>query len=388
MEKIKAWSDKLRGYSMLDVGRTTVVIAASLSVLLVVGGLLVAFVYEMGTWSKPSKLPVPRLYNEKPIVIDVNVLDARLAPPTNVRFVNTIGPISSALKKNQILGYFTAQSANKLAAPPKDFLIIGGADSEYFERRIDTRNNRSVLVPSSALLNFIENQLAPETGSKTHNFFLTLLAYDEAGNRSEPTSVPIPLVMGKLAVAPKEGTDTPGVQATQSALDTLASEIAFSVHPERPPKADFMTVFKIARGVPKRCNVASNDAQFLENYRRAFDHLKGRLTAANVESVFMGLCDAWSTAVAEERSALTLSKRNREEMMQYNYQVLAEDQRHDVGLRSSRNFWLLIVLSTIGVFFLLVLLLALLSIERHTRALHSHINALDNGEFQSSPAKE
>ena len=365
---------------MLDVGRSTVVVFASISALVILLGLLAAFLLEISTWSTPTQSPLPPAYKARPLDVTFEALDARLLPPRNIEFVNQIGVIDGPVKENRILGYFIANTDNQLAPPPNDFLIIGGQDAGLFDRRIDTRNKRSVLVPGKEFIELVNSELAKNVGPQRHTYMLTVLAYDDAGNRSESTSVSIPISIGKAAERVSANNESAPVQVTESALDKLASEIAFALHPERPPKAEFMAAFKIARTVPERCKVRDDDLEFLKHYRQAFEHIRSRLTAKNMRSVFLGLCDAWQGAIAKERKRKETFDGLREAARQTNSRRMSADYSSDFAAAQMRNAALMTVGGAIVVFLFIVLLLALLSIERHTRALHEHMDILNVAE--------
>lgn len=165
---------------LLKAAKVISAVTATLCVLVVGVGLVVALYFESIIWKGPHRVPVPPEARATALAIGPAAVDERLKPPSNVRVTVTHPVVDEALKHQDILGYLQADTANGLARFPEGIDILGGRDSEMFDRR-DGGAQGTALVPTQALIDQVRATLASGPVQSRHEFALVIVARDSYG---------------------------------------------------------------------------------------------------------------------------------------------------------------------------------------------------------------
>lgn len=132
---------------LLKAAKAINAITATLCILSIAIGLLVALYFQSLIWKGPDHVTVPPEVRAAPLAIGPAAVDDRLKPPVNVR-VSVIHPVvDEFLKLQDILGYLQADTANGLARFPEGVDILGGKDLALFDRK-DGGTQGTALVPT------------------------------------------------------------------------------------------------------------------------------------------------------------------------------------------------------------------------------------------------
>ncbi len=365
---VARWFRRLQSDYVLSVARIFFLVAAVGSLIVVIGGLVFVLFLQTQTWQSPSQEPVPAVSATPHKPLDLDSLSAHLAPPKNIAI--HVKQINGPLKRNTIVGYFTADTPNGLAPYPEDVLILGGEDAILFKRievRLDRgRDKRTGLVPTTELIEQINNQMKILTAPRSRKFQLRAAARDKYGNVSAPANVTFSLTYGSAPTAQAELrlTDYQGV----------ARDIALIVDPSRTPA--YFKAYKRALRVPGECGASGNDTHFASDARRAFDGVKSKLTAANVEAFYAGLCSSWRKARSDEKAANASAVEARKLVMARNAEARAQAELAATAASLGRKVALGVVGSAFVTFLIISFLLAFLAIENHTKSVREVMEAL------------
>jgi len=149
---IARWLRYFQSDRVLSAARVLHLVGAVSSLFVVVGGLIFVFL-QTQVWQSPIQEVVPDIKAPGHKPLDLNSVSARLSAPINITV--HARQISSPLKSDTIVGYFTADTANGLAAYPEDVVILGGEGAALFKRigfRPDKGGKRRTgLAPASEL---------------------------------------------------------------------------------------------------------------------------------------------------------------------------------------------------------------------------------------------
>ncbi len=360
---------------MLPTARTIYLLIACVSLAAAIGALLVALVSQMQSWRTADLVPVPQAGQAPLPPVNLSTVSARMIPPRAIRFIITQGFFSHEINTGQVLGYFTADTANGLPNYPDDFSIIGGKDTDLFHRvsmYAGGGHLRTGLAPTQKLVDQVNSDQANFTERRINTFSLRIVAHDSYGNVSSGdvtfafTTGPTPAeVQLPMPVAPvKNATD----------LQKLAGEIANKADPSHG--ATFFDVYERAQRVPRNCGAQADDPVFLNQYRKAFNGIKDQLTSSNAEAFFAGMCDAWRQAQAQrsaDEARAELAKNNAESR---NQEAILRNQFAKAEAKTARNAAVGFAGAAIGAFIVICLFLAFLAMENHTKAVREAIEAL------------
>lgn len=366
---IFAWGRKLQSDLVLRTARTAYLGIACACILFCVVGLALALLMQVSTWRISIDKPLP---SEKAATVEsiaMGIIDAKLAPPTNLRFVPRL--IDGPLRAGDFVGLFDADTPNGLANFPDDFEVIGGRDAALFE--VSSRGRRSALSATTELADLINPARVGVTAPVRRDFILRVIARDAVGGRSAPADLTIPIVYGPatLPVAPEIASEMPNVPPE---LLALAKAIALKADPQRTDV--YFETQKQAIRTPGRCGVGMGNPAFLAEYRRAYEHVSERLTSGNVQPFLASMCEAWQDAVQRGAAAAAESQSARAAVMARNFEARARLSLQKAGARGVRNAALTFVLGAFMSFLAVALLLAFLAIEGHSKALRLAVETL------------
>ena len=384
---------------VLPVARVIYLIIALLSLLAVVGGIVFAIYLQLSTAGQPRTIPVPPPYqgslsvpNPPLDAVDLSVVAARLNPPTNVRFAVTAGTISTPLKPGTVLGHFMADTPNQIASYPEGVSILGGPDAERFMRARDDQSSMVGLAVTPLLAAEIAEALRDIKDENERTFQIRVAMRDRFGTTSAAADV-----MFSLHFAPESSAGPeprPDAQTEPTEIQKIAGEVAKIVEPTVNPAR--FSAYEKATQVPRRCGASDSDPDFLANYRSAVDDARPKLTAANVEAFYTGLCEAWKEVLQRQADArkqaeqLIRAARDQAELARANAEEYNNDlQRQHTAQVFRAEAYTVVTLSVIGgalgIFLSVSLVLAFLAIESHSRAVRLAIETMVRVSEQGKP---
>lgn len=353
---------KRHGNFILVAARALYLAVAVISILIALIALIAAGVYEVRSLMPAKQVKVPAVYQVDTQSIDLSIIDAHFAPPTNISFSNSVYVVSQALGGTEIFGHFEAVSANRIALPPDDVDVIGGPDAAKFTRApYSDVAGHSGLQPSPALVSEVNQAFKQIKSRQTRSYRIKVIMRDRFGNISAPADIVI-----KLHLAPP-GTTSQAPDPELTPLEALALDIAHIVDPSHGTK--YVDAFQRAKALPARCGERSDSDLFVANYRHAFNHIRGRLSASTLEQFYLGVCDGWNDVRAKVE-ATTLAKEGVETQ---NAIAAAKAEQSSFLAILERNRQLVAAGGAFIFFMFISLLLAFLAIEDHTRAMRSSL---------------
>lgn len=382
------WFHRIQSLNVLPLARGIYLLIALVSLLVVLGGSVYALYLQAVIANQPSTVPVPPPYQESvsgasatPQTLDLALVGARLEPPTNIRFNVRVGTITSPLRRDEVIGHFQADTKNSLAASSEAVSILGGRDAELFERAFDAQNKTVGLKGTPALEKLIADELLDIKDPKSRDFEIRVVARDRFLMLSTATDISFVLNFGPKSVAAPESKPEP------TELQKIANDIASIIEPSEENSTLFKTYYIAATKVPERCNTSDRDQRFISNYRRAFEEVRPRLHAANIDAFYTGLCEAWKdilqreTAEREriERAQTAVIRQAEESRANAQAQNYNLQRRYEMEVMQAKaNTWLTmtVVGTALAVFLSMALILAFLAIENHSRAVRTAIESL------------
>jgi len=347
-----------RGDFVLTAARYLYLGVALVSFLIALVALVTAGYFELRSWLPAKQLPVPPLYRVAGDSLDLSIIDSHFTPPKNIHFTGDLYVVTQALNGQEIFGHFEADTANGLARSPEDIDIIGGPDAGKFVRsQSSDKRGHSGLMPSAALVAEINRDLDTVKSPVSRTYTIQVVARDIFANLSAPANISF-----KLYLAPPGTTsDTP--DPNLSPLESLALDIAQFVDPTHGVR--YIDAFKRVKAVPAQCLADSDDALFVANFRRAYQHIRPRLEANKLEQFYLGVCDGWN----DVGSKLAASRAAQTGVVLKNAISLAKaEQAADIA-KMKRTTKLFVAGGAFVFFMFISLLLAFLAIEGHTRAM-------------------
>ena len=368
-----SWLERLQSKLVLPTARTLYLFGAVLCVIGAVGGLVIAFFFQLGTWQPTTQRKLPEIVSDQPAKIAFDRLDQRLSPPSNIRFVTDVPSLPSPLSVDTPLGHFEADTANGMAEFPESFQIIGGRDADEFDAGQDFASGpRTVLRAKPALAEEINN-VAPTLKSATQrSFSVQVLARDVYGNRSQPTDVSFTLTYGPTMAAPAPVGEAG--QPSSEVLKQIAIRIAGLVDPTHGTP-DYFDSYHYALEEPDRCG-AKDDDVFIESYRLALDHAFARLNKDKLAPFYTGLCEAWADAIERGHKDAAASVADRMQAMAENAEAQARAAAARSASKIGRNVALVFAAGAMLAFMTIALFLAFLAIEGHSSAVRQAIELL------------
>src|SRR5258708_19254369 len=283
---------------LLRIARATYVVAATASILVTVLGLLVALYFQFIMAKGPSVVYVPPISQGAMPAVTSDSVDNRLKPPANVRVVLARPMIEHSLSTADDLGYFRADTFNGLAQYPEDVDIVGGIDSDLFDRRNgDARvtGQGAALIPTAKLIERINGAMRGVQTQHRDDFMLVVVAHDIYGIPSQVTDVHFTLIYGQVpttltTTVPSRQPEPPIVARRLSDLERLARDIALIADVEG--STVYRSAYDRALREPDACGTSQGDLDFVVNYKRLFDHARPNLTAINLSAFYDGVCEA------------------------------------------------------------------------------------------------
>ena len=384
---------------VLPVARAIYLFIALVSLLTVVGGILYVIYLQISAAGQPRKVPVPPPYQGSLAVptippgnFDLELVQARLNPPTNIRFVVTAETVSTPLKQGTVLGFFTADTPNRIAAYPESVSILGGPDADRFVRVLHEKSRAAGLAVTPMLATEIEELLRDIKGEKERTFQIRVVMRDQFGTTSPAEDISFSLRLAPAPVVDPEPKTEPQVELTE--IEKIAREVANIIEPTVNP-AHF-SAYNKAMQAPRQCRASDSDQVFLANYRRAVEDVRSKLTSRNVEAFYAGLCDAWKQVLqkradAEEqaerlvRAARNQAEQARENALAQNRDLQIHHAEQVFRAKAYTTVTLFVIGGALGIFLSISLILAFLAIEGHSRAVRLAIENIvkvpEQGKF-------
>ena len=352
---------------LLKAARGSALVFASVAFLAVVGSLVTAVIAQTGALRSVRDRPVPPVSAPLTESIATEDVAARLAPPTNIRFVQDPAVISAQPYEGQALGYLDASTPNKLAPFPDDFDILGGAHANLFALDRYPGANRTGLRASAALVQALNAAAANFTQPSQKQYQLRVVARDAFGQVSAPADIVITLSFGPPGAA------APAVPGGVTPLQALAREIARTADPTQTEV--YFETLRQALQTPRRCGAEETDV-FIGEYQRAFESLRSQITRDNVGLFFRGVCDAWAAASARADERLARERAAAADVIASNRAARAKLAAEKRAAETTRN--LALGAAAIGVlaFLLIALAIAFLAMERHSKAMREAVAAI------------
>ncbi len=385
----RRWVLQFQSAYVLPLARGIYLLIALACLAAVVGGIGYAIYLQVSVGDPPSLVEVPPPYQGSGPVgqmtdsaVDLGLVQSRLEPPTNIRFVVTVGTLSEPPSVGQVLGHFAADTRNGLAPFPDGVSLLGGPDAEFFERVRDGSGKRIAFAARPSLIDELGDALRDIERPTDRVFTIRVVARDRYGVASVPTDISFTLALGPkpTSAAPPSA---PERQPTE--LEVIAREIARAVEPEVNP-AHF-AVYNAALKVPGRCGTTDSDQTFLANYRRVVEEMRPRLTAANVDAVYLGLCEAWKSALEREaaareeaeqrqRAAQRSADEARARAIAHNNELRQRHESRIAEVKAQTMQTLTLIGGAFALFLSVALVLAFLAIEGHSRAVRAAMEAM------------
>jgi hypothetical protein len=365
---------------VLPIARAIYLFIAVLSLLALVGGILFVAYLQASTAGSPSTVPLPPPYqgsaafpNMLTSNLDLSLVQARLRPPTNIRFVVTAGTITNPLPQGAVLGHFTADTANQIAAYPEGVSILGGPDAERFARALDEKSKMAGLAATPLLAKEIADALRDIKFETERPFQIRVVMRDQFGvtSAAEDVSFSLKLAPLTLVIPPTPKADT---QAEPTEVQRIAREVAKIIEPTVNPV--YFTAYEKAIEVPRRCGASEGDQDFLTNYRRAFEDTKSKLTSANIDAFYTGLCAAWNDVLQKQAAAREQAEQARHIAIAHNNDLERRHAEQVFQAKTYTSVTLSVIGGALGVFLSVSLVLAFLAIEAHSRAVRLAMEAM------------
>lgn len=160
------WFHRIQSLYVLPLARGMYLLIALVSLLVVVGGSIYALYLQAVIASQPSSVPIPPPYQESgsPVAataqtLDIGLVGSRLEPPTNIRLNVRAGTITAPLRRDEVIGYFQADTKNNLATSSEAVSILGGKDADFFERVYDAQTKTIGLKGTTLLEKLVADEL-------------------------------------------------------------------------------------------------------------------------------------------------------------------------------------------------------------------------------------
>lgn len=387
----RGWLLGVQSAFVLPLARGIFLLVALGCLIGVIGGTAYLVYLRASIASEPMEMPVPPPYqgsnpgvDRSKRVVDLAAIGTRLEAPANIRLSVTAGTITEPPKIGAVIGRFIADTPNSLAPFPDGVSLLGGRDAAFFDRVSDGHGQAVALAARPDLVAEIDAALSDIKQETNRTFQIRVVARDKYGITSAPVDLSFDL---KLAPKPARTTETPApqVQSEATELQRIAREIAQTIEPEVNPQ--HFSAYNAALVVPGRCGSSETDVSFLSNYRRALDEMRPRLTSANVEAFYTGLCDAWGAILEREQAELehlraeqAAARRQAEEVryraQAHNDELWGEHRAKVFAAEAQSAVTLSVIGGALAIFLSVALVLAFLAIEGHSRAVRTAMEAM------------
>lgn len=389
----RQWGLRLQSAFVLPLARGIYLAIAVGCLLTVIGGALYLAFLQATTVGEPALVPVPPAYEGDAATrgpgertLDLAVATKRFEPPTKVRFQVASSTLTEPPRVGQVLGYFVAETSNGLGDYPEGVSIIGGPDAELFERVPEGASRKVGLAARPALVEDIGSRLRDLKEATARTFDIRLVARDQFGITSAPMDLSFSLRLAPKVATTAASEPPPELPAQPTELQAVAREIARIVQPEVNP-AHF-AAYQTALKLPVRCGASDGDGSpFVADYRRALEELRPRLTAANIEAFYGGLCDAWKDALQrhaaeqeraeqQRRAAQRVADAARERARAQNNEAMRQHEGRVARAKAQSTLALSVMGTAFGLFLSLSVVLAFLAIEGHSRAVRAAMESM------------
>jgi hypothetical protein len=368
---LAAFGRGLQSELVLRTARGFYLIAALISLAAIVLAALVAVLAQGSTLRFAIDQPVPNVNPPQTEAIVVEDVAARLVPPQNLRFVQDPQIISFSVVEGQALGYFEAQTPNRLAFYPDDFDVVGGEHASLFQLSRHPGSGRAGLRASAALAQALNAAQAGLSTTAQQQYSLRVIARDQVGQVSQPADLTITLLLGPPGAAPPQPQAPAAAPLTD--LQALAREIALVVDPAQTDV--FFDTVRSALRTPRLCG-AENSPEFVAQYRRGFEGVRDSINQANVSLFYRGVCDAWANAIARGEARYMQERAAADEIIARNLAARIALEGQKMMARMVRNVAIGIAGTALAIFLTVALFLAFLAMEGHSKALREAVEAI------------
>jgi hypothetical protein len=370
MDKLARWIAVL-----LKAARTIYVLSATACILVVAVGALIALYFQLVMIKGPEHVAIPAAPIASAPTVSPDVVDDRLRPPANVRVTITRALIDEALRPQDVIGYFNAETVNGFARFPEDVDVLGGKDSSLFDRKQSSLlipGQGAALIPTQGLLDQINSAILNGQDQQRQDFSLIVVARDLYGVPSQATTVNFSLTYGRrqtgpAAAAPSQPAHPQVASHPMTELERLARDIALLV--DREGSQPYLSAYDRALREPVVCGSSSGDVNFVANYRRIFDHARTKLTKINLQAFYDGICDGWRQSAADQVRARAEAEIARNAAIAANQSAEYRYQFEAAAAWAARNLTLIVVGSALAAFLAICLVLAFLALESHSNAM-------------------
>lgn len=382
------WLRRFQSGFVLPVARVWYLVIAGGSLLAVLFAVAIAIFLHLQTMGQPDRVAIPPAFSPPVPAISLAAIDARLAPPSDIRFVVTRGLIDRPLTEKDILGHFDATTPNGLAPFPSDFEILGGKDARMFRRvALSAAQPRAALIPTPALVERINGLREILSVADQARFEVTVAARDTHGAFSPPTDITFELWYGPpQARAPGQAQAAGTTNQLLSPLQQLAHEIALTLDPGQTTA--YYEHNRRALQVPGLCGASEATPGFLGAYRRAFEHVRAKLAANTIEAFYVGLCESWRQMLGERENARQRAEAERNSALQRNLSLQTEFELRRFAASQGRNLALIAAVSAFGAFLAAAILLAVFAIENHASSIRQQADAIAAAVLRGTTAPD
>lgn len=209
----RRWFLQMQSAYVLPLARGICLLIALACLVTAIGGISYAGFLQVSITGQPAPVPVPPPYQDtEPAeaavdrTIDLTVVQSRLEPPTNIRFVAVVGAITEPPRAGQALRYFVADTRNGLAPFPDGVSLLGVPDAELFERVREGSKQRIGLAAKTSLVTELTETLRDIQAAASRIFTIRVVARDSYGVVSAPKDLSFTLTLGLKAISEKDFT--------------------------------------------------------------------------------------------------------------------------------------------------------------------------------------
>jgi hypothetical protein len=364
--------NKIQSLYVLPIARSFYLFIALVSLITVILGCIFS-VYLQASISRPAPKTYIPTYNESGDLlsfIKTNVVENHINQPKNIIFISSKQQVNEQITEYKLLGYFQADTFNKIAQFPEGFKIVGGRDEKLFKEAFDSENKTTALQATSILADDLNKMLAEGKYTKDRTYEIKVIAKDVFGLTSLPMDVSVKLNFE--SPKPNAVEEPPDQELTD--LQKIARDIARTIEPN--VNAQYFIIYKNANLVPSRCGATSDNHEFIINYRKAFEQVKKQLNSSNIEAFYFGLCQAWKDAQSQKQVEHDRVLAERNKAIASNEYIL--DKYNDDISREKATLAIAITIvgGALATFLSISIVLAFLAIEGHSCAVRQAIEAI------------
>lgn len=370
---------------VLGLARAVATIIAVCGVLAGIGAAVMVIVFQVSATSPAPQVAIPARYSPAPPKIDVAAVTEAMTPPSDIHFVPAFQALTDDIANDRVIGHFAATAPAGIAPFPSGFRVVGGTGAVFVSITQNGVEATGPLVakiasdlkkvPRPAALDFTLAVLASNRfGAESHETISVRLPYASASPTAEASSQPA--AENKEAGAPQKATKLTPLQAAARAF-------ALAVDPKQTVR--FFQAYQSAINLPSRCNAEDND-DFVSGFANAVAQEKAKLDATNGSAFLDGVCHSWRAALNKQRSMLAASNVARQEAFGRQRMLDIKTEASHAVAKAKRDFTLSALGVILGGFLVIALVLAFLTLERHTMALQALVRTLVDRGVDTSRA--